>query len=412
MYSPEAAPLVGVKVLDLGQFIAVPAATQLLADLGADVVKIESLQGEGARNIGIYGQAMLRTYNRGKRGVAIDLKHPRGRDLALELARGADILIQNLRPGAMARLGLGYADVKALNPQIVYASLTGFGTKGPSRDRAGLDIAAQAESGVMWVTGDGEGEPQRVGFPLVDAAAGHVLAEGVLAAYIGRLRSGLGDHVEVSLLDVAIHLQGTNWGEYSLTGEAPRRSGNGLPAIAPAADVLTTSDGAIVLSAYSAVHFPRLCALIGRLDLVSDPRFARIEVRVQHRAELLAAIRPFFAELTSEAAMAVLSAAGLVAGQVNDYPSVMANPDVAAASTFIDVVEPDGTSYAIPRSPLTTSHSRPRTEAPPALGRDTLAVLLELGLSAETVEDLVRMGVVRVLDEAAALPPTTIANRN
>lgn len=161
-------PLDGVRVVDFGQFIAAPAATQILVDLGADVIKVEPVTGEAARTIGLYGEAILRTYNRGKRAVAVDLATPRGQQLAHRLVADADIVVQNLRPGVMERFGLGAAAVRAAHPQVIYATVSGFGLHGPSKQRAGLDIAAQAESGIMWVTGEADGEPQRVGFPVVE----------------------------------------------------------------------------------------------------------------------------------------------------------------------------------------------------------------------------------------------------
>ncbi|MFD6064619.1 CoA transferase, partial [Rhodococcus wratislaviensis] len=189
-------PLDGVRVVDFGQFIAAPAATQILVDLGADVIKVEPVTGEAARTIGLYGEAILRTYNRGKRAVAVDLATPRGQQLAHRLIADADIVVQNLRPGVMERFGLGAAAVRAAHPQVIYATVSGFGLHGPSKQRAGLDIAAQAESGIMWVTGEADGEPQRVGFPVVDAAAAQVFAQAILGAYVRRLRFGTGDEVE------------------------------------------------------------------------------------------------------------------------------------------------------------------------------------------------------------------------
>ena len=234
----NAQPLAGVKVVDFGQFIAGPAATQVLVDLGADVIKVEPVHGESSRVIGLHGAAMLQMHNRGKRGIALDLKSEPGQKVAHQLIAGADIIVQNLRPGVMESFGLGAEQVLAAHPHMVYASISGFGLNGPGRMRAGLDIAAQAESGIMSVTGEAHGEPQRVGFQMVDAAAAHVAAEAVLGAYVGRLRTGRGDTVEVSLLEVAVQLQASSWGAYFISGEEPTRSGNGQPSIAPAADVM------------------------------------------------------------------------------------------------------------------------------------------------------------------------------
>jgi crotonobetainyl-CoA:carnitine CoA-transferase CaiB-like acyl-CoA transferase len=392
-------PLDGVRVVDFGQFIAAPAAGAALAEMGADVIKIEPVGGESARQIGVYGQAMVRAYNGGKRSLAVDLRTSEGREVARRLVLDADIVLQNLRTGVMEGFGLGPADVRAVNPGVVYGSVSGFGRHGPSRDRPGFDIAAQAESGLMSVTGEAGRDPQRVGVPVVDAAAGHVLAEAVLGAYIGRLRFGTGRDVEVSLLDVAIHLQSTTWGEYFLTGEVPERKGNGQPTVAPAADVVPTADGAIVLSAYTPAHFAKLCVLVGRAELADDPRFATNPDRVANRAALLAELAPAFGGLTTRDALDMLVGNGIVAGAINDYAQVTQHPDVLASGTFVEVVD-DGTPYTVVRTPWRDGPHDVGAPAPaPGVGRDTRAIMAELGYPATEIDDLVRRGIVRAGDD-------------
>ncbi|MFC9552875.1 CaiB/BaiF CoA transferase family protein [Rhodococcus sp. NPDC056960] len=389
-------PLDGVRVVDFGQFIAAPAATQILVDLGADVIKVEPVHGESSRLIGVYGEAILRNYNRNKRCIALDLKDERGQKIAHELIAEADIVVQNLRPGVMESFGLGADRVRTAHPGIIYATVSGFGLQGPSRNRAGLDIAAQAESGIMWVTGEADGEPQRVGFPVVDAAAAHVFAQAILGAYVRRLRTGDGDTVETSLLEVAVHLQGPNWGEYLLTGNEPIRKGNGQPTVAPAADVMPTRDGAIVVSAYSVVHFDRLCTLLDRPDLTSDPRFVTNESRVAHRPALLTELRAEFAKLTSDDAMELLTPNGVVAGRISSYGEVRKNPDVEAAGIFIDVTDPDGVERTTLGSPWhLASIPEFSTVGAPELGQHTTEVLTELGYPACAIDDLAAAGVVR-----------------
>ncbi|RFC70791.1 CoA transferase [Streptomyces sp. AcE210] len=390
-------PLDGVRVIDFGQYIAAPAASQILADLGADVIKVEPVGGEAARGIGLYGDAILRTYNRGKRAIALDLKDPRGRAVAERLIAGADIVVQNLRPGVMDGFGLGAAEVRDRHPHLVYATVTGFGLRGPSRNRAGLDIAAQAESGIMWVTGEAHGEPQRVGFPLVDAAAGHVFAQAILGAYIRRLRHGLGDEVEVSLLEVAVHLQGPNWGEYLMTGNAPVRSGNGQPAVAPAADVMETRDGLMVVSAYAPAHFAKLCALIGRDDLPHDERFATGPDRVVNRPALLTELRAAFARMTTDEAMELLTSHGVVAGRISSYDTVRKNPDVEATGLFIEAEAADGTRHTTLGSPwrLGSIGAGVRRGAP-ELGQHTAELLDSLGYTPAEIGELAAARVVQV----------------
>ncbi|WFR72248.1 CoA transferase [Prescottella defluvii] len=379
-------PLDGVRVVDFGQFIAAPAAAQVLVDLGADVVKIEPLHGESARGIGPHGEAMVQNYNRGKRAIALDLKDPRGLSIARELIARADIVVQNLRPGVMDALGLGADRVRTEHPHLVYATVSGFGLHGPSRARAGLDIAAQAESGLMWVTGEAGGEPQKIGAQIVDSATAYVCAQAILAAYIRRLRSGEGDTIEVSLLDVAIHMQAPNWGAYLSTGVEPIRMGNGQPTVAPAADVMPTSDGNIVVSAYSEVHFRRLCGLLGRPELADDARFVDNPARVQNRPALLAELRSVFATMTSAEAMDLLSTNGVVAGRINTYPEAMCSPDVEASGIFVDVTQPDGVGATALGTPWHLA-SIPKTSSAgaPALGQHTTEILRELDYSRETI---------------------------
>ncbi|MFE7417612.1 CaiB/BaiF CoA transferase family protein [Rhodococcus sp. NPDC057529] len=388
-------PLDGVRVIDFGQFIAAPAATQVLVDLGADVIKVEPVHGESARGIGAHGKAMVENYNRGKRAIALDLKDPRGQEIARRLIAGADIVVQNLRPGVMDKLGLGADEMRTAHPHLVYATVSGFGLHGPSRNRAGLDIAAQAESGLMWVTGEHDGEPQKVGAQIVDAATGYVCAQAILGAYIRRLRTGEGDTVEVSLLEVAIHLQTPNWGAYLDTGTEPRRMGNGQPTVAPAADIMPTSDGSVVVSAYSEVHFRRLCRLLGRPELADDARFADNESRVRNRPALLTELRAAFVTMTSDEAMDVLAANGVVAGRINTYPEAMRSPDVQASGLFIEVSRPDGVPATALGTPwhLESVPKLPTTGAPD-LGQHTAELIAELGYPTDALDALAADGVV------------------
>ncbi|RYY63444.1 MAG: CoA transferase, partial [Comamonadaceae bacterium] len=225
--SGPASPLKNVRVIDLGQYIAGPGAAMVLAELGAQVVKIEPIAGDQARHIGRYGESMIRAYSRGKQSIAIDLKSEAGRDIAWQLMGHCDVVIQNLRPGAVESLGLGPDAVRARFPGIVYLSISGFGDLGPSSGRPGYDIAAQAESGLMSVTGEPDRLPQKVGVPIVDAAAAHLGAQAVLAALYGRSQTGVGETLRTSLLEVAMHLQATTWSDY--LGGAPeptRRPGS------------------------------------------------------------------------------------------------------------------------------------------------------------------------------------------
>lgn len=316
---PNALPLNGLRVVDFGQYIAAPGAAAVLGELGAEVVKVEPPGGDQARSVGPSGEAMVRAYNAGKRSVTLDLRTPDGLAAARQLIAESDVLVANSRPGSLERLGLGYEDSVELNPRLIYARITGFGSEGPMASRPGLDIAAQAESGIMSINGRRDDDPTRVGFTVVDASAADVLAQSVLAALYSVTTTGRGVLVETSLMEVAVRMQAPMWEEYFASGEVPHRVGNGQAKMAPAAEVIATSDGHLVLSAYAQGHWKRLCELIGRSDLVTDPRFENNAARVAHRPELLEILREVFGHESSESLVERLNANGIVAGVVRDY---------------------------------------------------------------------------------------------
>src|SRR6478609_2199230 len=284
------APLEGLRVLEFGQFIAVPAAGQALLDLGAEVIKVEPASGDSARRVAWskddFGP-MFAPYNRGKRSVVLDLSTPQGCEAASCLALDCDVVLQNARPGAMQRAGLSAEILRARNPRLIVASVTGYGADSPFSSRPGFDIAAQAESGMMSINGDLNGPPMRVGFTLIDVMAAQAVTTAVLAALVRRGITGAGASIDVSLIDVAISSMACSWAEYGLTGTVPSRSGNGQPTAAPAADVIATANGAVVLSAYLDEHFARLVRVIDRKHLADDPRYATNAARVVNRVSLL-----------------------------------------------------------------------------------------------------------------------------
>jgi crotonobetainyl-CoA:carnitine CoA-transferase CaiB-like acyl-CoA transferase len=383
------APLRGVRVIDFGQYIAGPGAAMVLAELGASVTKIEPLAGDQARHIGRYGESMVRAYNRGKRSIALDLKSDAGREVALRLIARSDVVIQNLRPGVVEKLGLGPAAVRALHPRIIYLSISGFGSAGPSRDRPGYDIAAQAESGLMSVTGEPDRLPQKVGVPVVDAAAAHLGAQAVLAALYGRERSGEGATLEASLLETALHLQAATWCEYLAGGPEPTRIGDGQPHNAPAAEVVPTRDGHIVLSAYAEDHWRRFCRVMGREELATDPRFSSNERRVAHRAELRAVLRECLSGYSSEECVALLGRNQIVAGAVRRYRDVLASPDVDASGILVDAASADGEAYRALGLPYRWGDApRATPAAAPACGADGAAVLADAGYSEPEIAHL------------------------
>jgi crotonobetainyl-CoA:carnitine CoA-transferase CaiB-like acyl-CoA transferase len=395
MCAAPATPLAGIRVIDLGQYIAGPGAAMTLAELGARVVKIEPLTGDQARHIGRYGQAMVRAYNRGKQSVALDLKRDAGRDAALRLIARSDVVIQNLRPGAADKLGLGPGPVRERFPRIVYLSISGFGSRGPSRDRPGYDIAAQAESGLMSLTGEPDRPPQKVGAPIVDAAAAHLGAQAVLAALYGREKTGVGATIETSLLEVAMHLQASTFADYLNGGAEPTRIGDGQPNNAPAAEVIATRDGHIVLSAYAEEHWLRLCRVLGREELARDARFASNERRVANRTALRAVLRECLSDRSTEECVTLLSRHQIVAGAVRSYSQVLQSPDLAAGGLIVEAVETDGTRHRTLGLPYRMDDAaQPALQAAPVCGADGAALLAEAGYADDEIDRLRRDGVL------------------
>lgn len=391
-----AAPLRGVRVIDLGQYIAGPGAAGVLAELGAEVTKIEPLGGDQARHIGRYGQAMVRAYNRGKRSITLDLKHPRGHEVALRLIGRSDVVIQNLRPGVVEQLGLGADALRRHFPRLVVVSIAGFPHGGPSAARPGYDIAAQAESGLMSVTGEPDRPPQKVGVPVIDAAAAQAGAQAVLAALYERERTGIGRRIDTSLFEVAMHLQATAWCDYLAGAPEPTRIGDGQPHNAPAAEVVPTRDGHIVLSAYAEDHWRRLCRVLERPQLADDPRFATNTLRVQHRPALREVLREAFRDRDSDDCVALLGRHQIVAGAVRSYRQVLQSPDLEAAGLLVQAQGPDGRpAYRVVGLPYRFDGA-PRA-APPAApepGADGPALLREAGYDEAETAVLRQAGVV------------------
>lgn len=396
----SAMPLSGLRVLELGNLLAAPCAGMVLADLGAEVVKVEGLGGDPARELqtaaftGSGTSPTFLAFNRGKRSLSLDLRRPGGIDAVHRLLERSDVLIESFRPGVMDRLGLGWETLRARHPRLVYASLSGFGHLGPEQGRRGVDLVIQAESGIMAVTGQPDGPPTKVGFTVVDVAAGHVLAQGILAALWNRERTGAGDHVTVSLLDVALHLQAAPMTEYLATGALPPRCGNAAPMTAPA-DLFRTADGHLVISAYLDNHWQVLCDSIGRPELAGDHRFATKVARVRNRDALVAELEATLRTDSSRGWMARLQGAGLAVGMVKTYADIEADEQVRAMGTVVSVGEERPVRTV--RAPAQYASWQPRYAlAPPECGEHSVEVLAELGFSDEEIAAMARDGVMRV----------------
>jgi crotonobetainyl-CoA:carnitine CoA-transferase CaiB-like acyl-CoA transferase len=392
-------PLTGVRVAEFGQFIAAPGAAMMLADLGADVIKVEALRGDSARRFDGTGaqSPMFLAYNRGKRAIALDLRKPGGVEAARRLALSCDVVLHNARPGSMESLGLDAATLRAAKPSLIHASVTGFGTRGPSRLRPGLDIAAQAESGMMSIMGEAGGAPLKAGFTVIDAATALATANAILAALFRHARTSAGETIEISLLSVGIQLQAQIWAEYQCSGVLPVRSGNSQPKAAPAADVIAVSDGHLVLSAYLDEHWARLCEAIGQPQLAHDPRFSSNALRVQHRPAMLAILHDALRAYSGEEARALLERHQVVVGVVRDYRQVERSEDVLASGLLQAVGDGFGGQISLPGLPFTMASLPPAAaSAVPRLGQHTAEVLSELGYGADAIHVMARSRAIGV----------------
>jgi crotonobetainyl-CoA:carnitine CoA-transferase CaiB-like acyl-CoA transferase len=388
-----APPLAGVRVVDLSRVLAGPYATMTLADLGADVVKVEHPNGgDETRSWGppfAGGEsAYFLSVNRGKRSVALDLKDPEGRDLALELCARADVVIENFRSGGAARLGLDYAAVRARRPDVVYCTITGFGPREP-QSRPGYDFTVQAESGLMSITGDPDGEPMKVGVAVVDVLTGLNAAVAILAALHRRSQTGEGELIEISLLESALAALVNVAAGALVTGEEAKRYGNAHPSIVPY-ERFGTADGSLAVAAANDGLYGKLCAAVGRPDLAADERYATNDARVANRRSLVAELEAVFAERTTDEWLRVLLDAGVPAGEIR---GVRAAIETAGATT--DVEHPTAGRLSLVNAPFSLAHASLRSPvAPPLLGEHTAEVLAELGVDDERLAALERGGVI------------------
>lgn len=393
-------PLEGIKVLDLTQMMAGPFCTMLLADMGADVVKIEKPDGgDDIRRAGppfIKGESVaFLGINRNKRSVVLDLKNEEGAAVLRRMAGRADVLVQNMRPGAMERLGLGYDDVSALNLSLIYCTISGFGTTGPYKDRPGFDLVAQGMSGLMSLTGVPGGPPMRNGVPITDLNAGIYAAYGVLSAYISRLRTGRGQHVDTSLLEAGLAYTIWESAIFFATGRPPGQVGSGHPLTAPY-QAFATSDGHIMVGAANQANWERLCRTIGRGDLLEDERFATSPLRMQNLAPLVKTIQQTLVARSTAHWLAVLEEGGVPSGPINDLAEVYADPQVIARQMEVELEHPAAGTTRNIGIPVKLSETPGSVREPaPMLGQHTGVVLSEYGFSAGEIAALKERGAAR-----------------
>lgn len=389
-----------LKVLDLTQVMAGPFCCQLLADLGARVTKVEPIgKGDASRHaMGIRmkgdDNASFLAVNRGKESITVDMKSDQGREIFHRLAREADVVVENFRPGVTKRLGVDYETLREINPRLIYASISGFGQTGPYSHRAGYDLIAQAMSGVMSVTGEPGGAPVKCGIPVSDLGAGLFAAVGILSAYIAREETGTGQHVDCSLFESALALSVWESTELFFTGRVPQRFGSAHRVSAPY-QALRTRDGHITIGANNQRLWERLCRIIGRADLLSDDRFTDNTDRMRNRAVLIAELESEFEDRTTAEWVDALTEGGVPCGPIRDYKEVFEDPHTRAREMAIEMDHPvEGRikGLGIPIK-LSGTPGRVRSAAP-LLGQHTDEVLGRAGYDANQIAELRDRGIV------------------
>ena len=410
-------PLAGITVLDLSHLAAGPWCTMVLADLGADVIKIELPEaGDLSRQAGnIYSgdqSAIFLSLNRNKRSIALDLKKPEGRQVFLRLAEKADVVVENFRPGKVAQLGVDRASLAKRNPGLVYASISAFGTSGPYVDLAGNDPIVQALSGAMSITGEENGPPSRQGVSVPDFGAGMMAGYAILAALVGRQRDGLGCEVNLNLLDVSVFALGPRAQEYLINGEEQPRLGSAHPQFSPYQAFLC-SDGRYVYIAVINDKFWRLlCLALGQPGLADDSRYAKNVGRVEHRAELADRLGSLLAHRSSAYWLETLQSAGVPCGPVNNLSEAMSDAQVLHNGLLTTMQHPTLGDLRTVGLPMTFDGERPEIRnAPPLLGEHTLEILTAAGLSDEDAWDLIGRGVAALHSEMVPSHPQIMHSR-
>ena len=399
-------PLAGLRILDFTRILAGPTATQLLGDLGADVIKVERRgEGDDTRKWGppylkIKGQDTAAYYlssNRNKRSLTLDIAKPEAQELAQRLAAKSDIFVENFKVGGLAKYGLDYASLKKVKPDIIYCSITGFGQTGPYAPRAGYDYLAQGMGGIMSLTGEPDGTPVKVGVGIADVMCGMYAASAILAALHHRTKTGEGQHIDLSLLDTQVAWLVNEGLNYLTSGQVPKRQGSEHPNIVPY-KVMPAADGYFILAVGNDAQFKRFCEIAGCSQLAEDPRFATNRGRVANRIELYAVLPTYTRLKPAKEWVDGLSALGVPAGPVNDLKQVFEDPQVVEREMQVSVPladAPDGRlkliGNPIKLSETPVTYRRP----PPAMGEHSVEVLEEvLGLSEAEVKALSEKGVV------------------
>ncbi len=393
------AALSGIKVVDLSRVLAGPSATQCLADLGAEVIKIERPEtGDETREwappqFADGTSAYFATVNRNKQSVTVDISTAAGQEIIKKMVVDADVLVENYKVGGLKKYGLDYDSLKALNTRLVYASLTGFGQTGPDARKPGYDYIIQGQSGLMSITGPEDGLPYKVGVAVVDLFAGLNLVIGIQAALLARAQTGVGQHVDVALLDSAIAMLANVGMNHLATGKVPPRLGNGHPSIVPYQVFATEGAQHLILACGNDKQFAAVCAVMEQ-DWIADERFATNPQRVKNRAELVPLMQAVFMRKERDAWLGLFDAASVPCGPINNIAEAVAMPQVAAREMVVGLNKAE-VQMNVLGSPVKLSGTPVQYHsAPPDLGQDTVSVLTSLGYTQEQIEQLQQQHIV------------------
>jgi CoA:oxalate CoA-transferase len=389
-------PLTNLRIVDFTRVLSGPFCTALLADLGAEVIKVEPPQGDDYRAIGPMRNghsALFSVMNRGKQSVVLDLKQPDALALAKELCAKADVIVENFRPGVAEKLGIGYQAIRQINSRVVYASISGFGQTGPAAHLPAYDIVLQAMTGLMQATGSPDGPPTLVGEAVSDVVSGLFASWGILAALLARERTGKGTQVDIGMLDSTLVFNATSVSRYLFTGKSPARVGNRHPLSAPFG-VYAAADGHYVLAVLNNKLFGKLCGLLGQPELAQDPRFVSDEERSKHEPILRAAIEAWSGQFTVAQVIQRLEAAEIPAAAIWNIEQALSSPQSLHRAVIQPVEDPELPGLQLPVQPLKFSDYPPTTvDRAPRLGEHTDATLIRLlGLSAQKIAQLRDLG--------------------
>ncbi len=399
-----AGPLEGLLVLDMSKTLAGPFCTMTLGDMGADVVKVEEpTLGDETRHWSPYREGQSCFYlavNRNKRNIAVNLKHPQGAEVVKKLAAKADVMIESFRTGTTEKMGLGYADIHAINPRIIYCAISGFGRTGPLSQKGGYDLMVQAYSGLMSLTGEPDKTPLRVGFSLVDITCGWVAYAGIMTALYQREQTGKGQYVEASLLEGMVSAASYHVVNYLGTGVNPGPLGQGHPSLAPY-QMFPSKDGRVMLGAANDGLWKKFCDVTGRQDLADDPRFRTNRDRVDHRDALISILEDVFQSKTTDEWVELLEGAGIPNSPVNTIADLVDDAQVAHRDMLADVPHPAVAGLRAPACPMKLSDGPSSIRRhPPENGEHTAEILAELGYATDDIDSLQASGAVKQTRDA------------